>query len=562
MDKRRKYFPEPFEITTWENLEKELKKLLAFEISSKEDLLIFWETVSELVKILEDKVAWLYINMTRFADKPEHKKAFNDFMVNVIAKNEPFQFELKKKFYSSPLRKQLPAQYDHLNKIIADEIELFREENVTLSVKEEELIARYGEITSKMTVLLDGEEKTIQQLAPYLEKQDRTIREKVWKLMFARYAQDQDALDILFDQLKNLRIQMAKNAGFENYRDFAHRDKGRFSYTPEDLLKLHGVIEKIIVPFVEEFNQERKRKLGIEILKPWDFNAEINGEIPRPFSDHNDLTAKGIKAIQAISPLFGAELERMQKNGFLDLENRKGKAPGGYCYPIYEYGSSFIFMHAVGVRRDVETFVHEAGHAMHNMLSKDIVMYQYSSSPSEVAELASMSMELISFEHWKDFYAPDVLNALRHNELMEKIKFLPWGVVGDAFQHWIYTNPEHTPKERGEYFASLLDRFKIGGDWNGLEKEKAMRWMMQLHIFQFPFYYIEYVMAQLGAIGVYRNYRNDPVKALAQYENFLKLGYSKSVSEVYEAAGVPFDFSEKYISELVEFLRGELKKDF
>ncbi len=562
MKKIRKYYPEPFEITTWENLEKELQKLLDFEINSKDDLLEFWEKVSELVKILEDKVAWLYINMTRFSDKLEHKEALNEFMSTIVAKNEPFQFRLKKKFYESPFRQELPKEYDYLNKLVANEIELFREENVKLSVKEQDSISRYGEITSKMTVTLDGEEKTIQQLGPYLEKQNRAVRENAWRLMFERYAQDQNLLDELFDELKQLRGRIAKNAGFENYRDFAHQDKGRFSYTPDDLLKLHDAVEKVVVPFIEDLNRERAEKLKVENLRPWDFNVEISGETPRPFVDDKDLIAKGIKTIAAINPLFGIELEKMQANNFLDLENRKGKGPGGYCYPIYEHNSSFIFMHAVGVRRDVVTFVHEAGHAMHNMLSKRRPIFQYTNNPGETSELASMSMELLSFDYWNNFYAVDILKNLRRDELMEKIKFLPWGVVIDAFQHWIYTNPEHTPKERGEYFAELLDRFKIGGNWDGLEKEKAMRWMMQLHIFQFPFYYIEYVIAQLGAIGIYRNYKKDSKKTLEQYENFLKFGSSKSVAELYEVAGVPFDFSEKYIVELVEFLRSELKKDF
>ena len=559
MKKIRKYFPESFEITTWEKLEVELNKLLEFEISSAGDLIVFWETVSELMKIIEDKAAWLYIDSTRFADKPEYSDALNSFMSTIGANTEKYFFKLKKKFYGNPFRAELPGKYLHLSKIIANEIELFREENVELSVKEQELISRYGEITSKMTVMLDGKEKTIQQLAAYFENQDRNIREKAWRLMYGRYFQDQKILDDLFDEMKTIRVQKAKNAGFENYRDYAHEEKGRFSYTPQDLLKLHGAVEKIIVPLVQEFNNERREKIGVDVLKPWDFGVDIDGEMPKPFSNPEELVEKGIKTMSAMDPMFGEELTRMHANGFLDTENRKGKAPGGYCYPLYEYNSSFIFMHAVGVRQDVVTFVHESGHAMHNVMSKKQPIFQYTNNPQEVAELASMSMELISFDHWKDFYEPEILATIRKDELMDKIKFLPWGVVVDAFQHWIYINPDHTASQRGEYFSKLLDKFKIGGDWSGLEKEKAMRWMLQGHVFRSPFYYIEYVIAQLGAIGVYRKYRKDPKKAVGQYEDFLKLGYSKSVAQVYGAAGIQFDFSEKYISELVKFLRSELK---
>lgn len=562
MKKMRKYYPESFEIITWENLEKELKRLLEFEISSVEELITFWETVSELTKILEDKVAWLYISMTRFADKPENRDAFNEFMSKIIAKGEPYQFKLKKKFFDNPFRKDLPDKFDHLGMLLANEIELFREENVALSVKEQELSSRYGEMTSKMTALFDGEEKTMQQLASYLESPDRKVREKTWRLRCERYMQDQVELDKLFDELKEIRKQIAKNAGFDNYRDYIHQEKGRFSYTPENLLELHQTIEKVVVPFICDLNQERADKLGIEKLKPWDFDVDICGENSKIFNDHNELIEKGIKTIDGVDPIFSKELERMRDAGFLDLENRKGKAPGGYCYTLYEDNSSFIFMHAVGIKYDLKVFVHEAGHAMHNIMSKSGPIYQYTSFPSEVAELASMSMELISFAHWDNFYAKNKLNLIRRGELADKLRFIPWGVAVDAFQHWIYTNPDHTPEERAEYFSKLLDRFKIAGDWSGLEKEKAMRWMMQLHIFEVPFYYIEYVLAQLGAIGIYKNYRENSQMALEKYKNFLKVGYSKSVTETYETAGIPFDFSEKYIKELIDFVRDELKKDF
>lgn len=555
---KRKYFPQAFAITTWENLRGEFEKLLACRIDSAEGLVEFWKKVSELDKIIEDEGAWLYIKMTCFADKTEYSEAFNRFTADIEANRQAYAFKLKQKFYASPFCADLPREYAHLKKIIANEIELFREENIPLFVQEQALGVKYRAITAQMTVVFQGEEKTVQQLAPYLESQDRGVREEAWRLLSGRYAQDQAALDKLFDELKELRVRMAKNAGFQNYRDYAHQAKGRFSYAPEDLLQLHAVVEKVIVPLVEEFNQERKTKLDLKTLKPWDFSVAPEGELPRPFATHAELVAKGTQAVADVDPLFGAELERMRHNGFIDAENRKGKAPGGYCYPLYEHGSSFIFMHAVGVRRDVETFVHEAGHAMHNLLSKEQPIFQYVNNPSEMAELASMGMELFSLEHWDRFYAPDILKIIQKSELMDKINFLPWGVIVDAFQHWLYLHPGHTAAERGQYFSELLDRFHIGGDWTGLEKEKALRWMLQLHIFQWPFYYIEYVIAQLGAIALYRNYRQDPKKTIEQYKNFLQLGYAKPVPEAYATAGIPFDFSEKYVAELADFLRDEL----
>ncbi len=554
----RKYFPQDFAITTWEKLQEELEKLLAYPIGSAEELLEFWQTVSELDKIIRDKGAWLYINMTRFADNVEHEQAFNQFVETIEAKRSSYAFKLKKKFYASPWRTQLAPEYAHLNRIIASEIELFREENIPLFVKEQELTTQYGKIVSKMTVLFQGEEKTVQQLAHYLEDQNRELREAAWRLMFGRYAQDQVVLDSLFDELKSLRVQIAKNAGFENYRDYAHQANGRFSYTPEDLVRLHTVVEEMIVPLIEEFNAERKSKLGLDVLKPWDFKVDIDGQLIKPFATHEDLIAKGAQTIAQVDPLFGIELEKMRTHEFIDAENRKGKAPGGYCYPLYEAGSSFIFMHAVGVRQDVEVFVHETGHAMHNRLSKQHPIMQYTSTPSEVAELASMSMELLSMDHWDNFYAPADLENIRKKELRDKLNVLPWGVVVDAFQHWLYLHPEHSAEERGKHFAGLLDRFHVGGSWTGLEKEKAMRWMLQLHIFEVPFYYIEYVLAQLGAIAVYRNYRQNPQKSMEEYKNFLALGYTKPVAEVYATAGIAFDFSKEYVAELMDFMRSEL----
>lgn len=555
----RKYFPQDFEIAAWEDLERELEKLSDLEISSADGLVEFWKKVSELDKIVEDTAAWLYIDMTRFSDKPEFREAFERFMETVEAKRQPYAFALQKKFYDNPFRAGLPSEFGLLDRIISKEIGLFREENVPLFVAEQKIAARYGESVAKMTVSFRGEERTVQQLAPFLEDRDRGVREEAWRTMYGRYAEDQAVLDNLFDELKDLRVRIARNAGFENYRDYKHQAKGRFSYAPEDLSRFHSAIEKIVVPFMEEMNRERQGKLGLDVLRPWDFNVDIDGENPKPFTTHLELVEKGIRTVSRIDPMFGAELEAMRADGFIDAENRKGKAPGGYCYPLYEAGSSFIFMHAVGVRRDVETFVHEAGHAMHNMMSKAQPIFQYTDNPSETAELASMAMELLSLDHWNGFYTADVLENIRKKELLEKVRFLPWGAVVDAFQHWIYLNPAHTPAERGEYFSGLLDRFKIGGDWSGLEKEKAMRWMLQLHFFQHPFYYIEYAMAQLGAIAIYRNYRQDPAMAVERYKDFLRLGYARPVPELYAAAGIRFDFSAEYVSELVDFLRSELR---
>lgn len=545
-------------MATWKEAEEELAALLAMPVRSAEELMAFWEAVGVFQAAIGDAYGSRYIAMTRHADDETVSQEFHRFVEEVSAKCEPKIFLLKKKLIESPHASALPESWAHLIDIIQNEVELFREENVSLGVEEEKLSAKYGEITSKMTVVFDGEEKTMQQLGAYLENPDRAVREAAWRAMFSRYNEDKDALDAVFDELKNVRVRMARNAGFPNYRDYAHRRRGRISYTVEDILPFHDAIERVIVPLVDEFSVERQAKLGVATLRPWDMKADIAGNFPKPFATHEELLEKGIRVLSRVDAEFGRELERMRKNGWIDAENRKGKAPGGYCYPLYREGSSFIFMHANGTRRDVETLVHEAGHSMHSRAKADEKIFEYRECPSEVAELASMSMELLSFFEWTEFYGENDLRAIYAEELKEKLVFLPWEAAVDAFQHWIYTHPDHTPKERDAYFASLMDRFRIGGDWTGLEKEKAMRWMMQLHIFELPFYYIEYAMAQLGALAVWRNFRRDPQKTIADYKNFLRFGYSGSVADAYAAAGIRFDFSLEYVTELAEFVKKEL----
>lgn len=543
----------------WEDVELEIKKLLELPIKSVEDLIYFWENVSEFTIIVSDVYGELYIKMTQFSDQPKYAKEFHRYIDEIVARCQPIEFQLKKKFCESLYFSQLPKEYIHLGNILKNDKDIFREENVAFLVEEEKLTAKYAEITSKMTVLFDGEEKTIQQLNGYLENKDRTIRECAWRAMYERYMRDQEQLDILFDNLKTIRIQIAKNAGFENYRDYVHKAKGRFSYSPGDLLQLHESVLQVVVPLVSEFDKERKEKLQLETVRPWDLKVSLEEEVDNPFHTHIELVEKSIRTIVKVDEGFGRELESMWKHNRIDAENRKGKAPGGYCYPLYEKGSSFIFMHSVGVRGDIETLMHEAGHAMHNMMKRDEKILEYREGPSEVAELASMSMELLSFKHREEFYKLKDLEGLYRDELKTKIQHLPWEIVIDAFQHWIYLNPERNADERRIYFSELMDRFNVGGDWTGLEKEKVVRWMMLLHIFEIPFYYIEYTLAQLGALAIWRNYKKDPKKTIEQYKNFMRLGYSQTVSEIYEAAGIRFDFSKEYIRELMNFVREELK---
>jgi len=556
----RKFISETLDITNWEDVKKELEKLTGTTPASADQLLTLLEHASELSKALSDELSWRYIRMTVNADKEELAEAYNDFNANVFAPCEPYRFDLQRMFYDSPFRGELPAdKYKHLEEIIANEIELFIEENIPLKVKELELGTQYGAVCSKMTAFFEGEERTPPQLAVYLQDQDRNKREQAWQLLINCYADKKDELDVLFDDLKALRIKIASNAGFDNYRDYMHKAMGRFSYAPHDLYKFHNAVEKVVVPFCGELNQHRKEVLNLDTLRPWDTAVDLDGKKLKPFETVDEFISKAIEIEHKVKPEYGIQLEMMNNSKLLDLENRKGKAPGGYNSSIYELGSSFIFMNAVKLHSDVTTILHEAGHAMHGAASKDIALDYYCNPPSEVAELASMAMEMLTMDYWDEYYKDENdLKKAKRDQLEGTLTFLPWCMTVDAFQHWVYLNPKHTPEERNEAFAEIQTRFSAGVDWTGLEDVRKIRWMQQLHIFEVPFYYIEYGMAQLGALAIYKNYRENKNKALKQYQDFLNLGYSKPVKEIYQTAGIEFDFSESYLRELVDFVKAEL----
>ncbi|MCK4312439.1 MAG: M3 family oligoendopeptidase [Candidatus Cloacimonetes bacterium] len=559
----RIFFPEDLDVTKWENVEKEMKKLEAEKINSADELIKFMEKIGELSDIMEEEIAWRYITMTRFAGNKENEKKFNEYYSGVIAKAKPYDFRFNKKFYNSPFRKELDKKkYALLNKIISNDIELYREENIPLKVKEKELANKYGAIFSKLTVKFKGEEKTLPQLAVYAKDQDRKIREQAWTLKLKKMMEHREKFNKLFDDMKELRIQQAKNTNFDNYRDYMHQVKGRFSYTSEDLMKFHNTVEKVVVPFLKELTEERRKILKIEKVRPWDTAVDLDGKVLKPFKTIDEFINKGIDILYTIKPEFGKRLNMMKNSEFLDLENRKGKAPGGYNYPLQETGAPFIFMNAVGLHNNVVTLLHESGHAMHTFAMKGIKIDAYKDTPSEAAELASMAMEFISMDLWNKYYSDENdFKKAKRDQLKGALSFLPWCMIVDAFQHWIYLNPDHSVEEREDFFASLMDRFGTGVDWKGLKNFKKILWLFQLHIFEIPFYYIEYGISQLGALSVYRNYKKfGKEKTLQKYEDFLKLGYTKPINELYETAGIKFDFSEKYVKELVDFVREELER--
>lgn len=555
-----RYLPDDFDITDAEAVQSFLRQLSGVTPDSPKALETLLLKVSDLQKALSDELSWRYVRMTVHADDESYADAYNSFYANVFAPTEPLLFEIRKLYYNSPHRDALPKNvYAHLDRIVAKDIELFREENVPLKIGESELANKYGAMVSKMSATFDGEEQTVAQLSVHLKDPDRKRREEAWRLRMGCFASKEQELDSLFDELLALRVKIAANAGFDNYRDYMHTEMGRFSYTPQELYAFHEAVEKVVVPFVTEMDEHRRETLGLDKLKPWDTIVDLDGRKLKPFEDTREFIDKAVEVLSRVRPDYATQLKLMENSGLLDLENRKGKAPGGYNTTINSLGSSFIFMNHVKLHNDVVTLLHESGHAMHSAAMKDIALAPYCETPSEVAELASMGMELLTMDHWNVYYQDPVdLEKAKRDQLEGTLSFLPWCMMVDAFQHWVYLHPDHTPQQRREAFLDLSSRFMPSVDWTGLEAFRHLRWMMQLHIFEVPFYYIEYGMAQLGALSIYKNYRENGAAAIDAYQEFLKLGYTKPVRELYQAAGIEFDFSEQRISALVDFVRGEL----
>jgi oligoendopeptidase F len=561
----RKFLPEKFEVTNWENLKPYFDDLLTRNVAAAGDLQDWFHDRSELESIISEDLAWRYIRMTCYTENEAYRNAYQDFIQNIQPEIAPLSDQLNKKAAASPFLNSLAAKdgYSIMIRNLKKEIEIFREKNVPLYTEISTQTQKYAQISGAMTVEWEGKEITLQQASVLLMSTDRAVRESVYHKITERRLKDKNTLDDLFSTLVNLRHQVAINADFENFRDYMFKSLGRFDYTPQDCFNFHEAIQREVVPVLDEFSKERKALLKVSQLRPWDKAVDPEGrEALKPFTSGKELTDKTIEVFKRLDPFLGQCLSIMKEMGHLDLESRKGKAPGGYNYPLAEIGVPFIFMNATSTLRDMVTIMHEGGHAIHNFLTRDLELNDFKSTPSEVAELASMSMELISMDHWDIFFTNEAeLKRAKREHLEDIIETLPWVATIDKFQHWLYQYPAHSIDDRKAEWNRTLNAFSdTVTDWSGLEAAKDYLWQKQLHLYEVPFYYIEYGMAQLGAIAVWRNFRKDPRKGLQGYQNALKLGNLQTIPEIYKAADIKFDFSQAYIKELMEFVREELEK--
>jgi len=560
----RQFIKSDFKVTTWELLKPYFEELQNRSINSASELEKWLRDSSELGAVVSEDMAWRYIKMTCDTANTELRDRYNDFVQNIEPHMAPLSNELNKKLIANPFTNQLTKTgYAIFLRSIKNSIELFREENIPLNTQLQELEQQFGEINGAQSIEYGGEKMTLQKASVFLKDLNRELRKEVYIKIQNRRAQDENSLNELFSKLISLRHQVALNAGFKNFRDFKHQSLARFDYSVQDCLNFHEAVKLHAVPLLNAHDAERKKKLKLDDYRPWDVSVDEESLPPlKPFSNAQELIDRTIACFNQLDPFFGDCINTMQKMGRLDLDSRLGKAPGGYQYPLYESDVPFIFMNSVGLHRDLVTMVHEGGHAIHSFLDFDLELMDFKSPPSEVAELASMSMELMSMEHWDVFFkTPEELRRAKRQQLESVMDTLPWIAAIDKFQHWIYLNPNHTVEERYKEWNNIISDFGSRVvNYKGFEENLNRRWQVQLHLYEVPFYYIEYGFAQLGAIAVWRNYKKDPKKAVEQYKKALALGYTEPIPKIYETAGVKFDFSPTYIKELMDFVKAEYDK--
>ena len=559
----RHFLPGDFSITNWESLEPWFKNLLDRELNSKKDLEQWLKDISELEAVVSEDACWRQIKMTCDTENKALEEAFNSFMMEIQPKAQPYADKLNKKLIDCPFSKELDQQkYFTMIRTVKKNIDLFREDNIQLMAELNVMQQQYGVISGKMMVEVNGQEFTLQQATKFLENNDRSLRESVYRKIAARRLQDKEEMNSLFSKLIEKRHRIAINAGFANYRDYKFAEMGRFDYTKEDCFQFHDAVKQQVLPLVDEIYKRKRKKLSIDRLRPWDLEAHPADEKAlNPFKTGDELVEKSIACFNELNPFFGDCLKKMKEMGHLDLDSRKGKAPGGYNCPLTESGAPFIFMNAAGQMDDVTTMVHEGGHAVHSFLAHNLELSAFKEYPMEIAEVASMAMELFSMESWNVFFKTEQeLKQAKEHQLERVITIFPWIATIDKFQHWVYENPKHTLDERAEKWIEILNEFTPSSlDVSEIEEYRQHFWQKQLHLFEVPFYYIEYGIAQLGAIGLWKQFKENRQQALENYTNTLALGGTKTLPELFQAAGLQFNFSPSVVGELMAFVHAEMK---
>lgn len=547
----------------WETVAPSFAALASEELTAGgvSDWLLRW---SELEKTLGETGAKAGRAKSEDTTNAEAEAAYLSFVQQIVPPWTIAAQTLKTKLLAVPGFAPEPNQVQFLRRLRND-TDLFRESNVPIQAQLQTLANDYDKLTGPMTVTLGGKELTLPQAESLDLDTERRVREDAWRAVQNRWIQSRSDLDTLYLQMLPLRRQLAENAGLPDYRAFMWRSLRRFDYTPEDSLAFGAAIEAEVVPLARQILDARKQSLGVETLRPWDLNVDPAGQTPlRPFADVAELEAVTARIFDKIDPALGRDFEKIRE-GFLDLDSRKGKAPGGYCAFFPKTGLPYIFMNAVGTDSDVRTLLHEGGHAFHGLASSAAQPLLWNrGAPMEFNEVASMAMELLALPYLSKesggFYTEDEAKRARREQFEKIVLFLPYMAVVDGFQHWVYADaPETvTASDMDRQWGKLWDRFMGGVDWSGLEDERVSGWHRKLHIFTVPFYYVEYGLAQLGALQVWRNALQDQAKAVRDYRAALALGNTRPLPELYAAAGARLAFDRETVGELAQLVATHL----
>lgn len=559
----RKFLPPSVDFSGWEWIEPFFRRLEERPLDRLESVQAWIEDRSELMDAINEEGALRYIRMTCDTENKDLEKAYFQFLEEISENVKAADDRLKRRYLAAGARQRLPQErFFVMDRSFQNDVDLFREENVPLETEESKLSQSYQKLIGSLMVQFEGKEQTLQQMGRYLEYPDRSVRESAWKAVVERRLAEAEPLERIFDDLRSVRQKISANAGFGSYRDFAFKQRERFDYSVDDCLRFHEGVEAAVVPLVRRMEERRVKDLGVDRLRPWDLSVDpLNRPPLKPFATAQELVDGCLRIAGRVDERFGGFIQTMRDFELLNLESRKGKAPGGYQSSLTEARLPFIFMNAVGLDGDVRTLLHEAGHAFHVFATRDEPLGCYRHAPIEFCEVASMSMELLGGEQLGIFYPRDEdFRRSRKKHLEGVMDILPWIARVDAFQHWIYTHHGHAIGDRRAHWLKLHQRFGGIEDWSGFEQAQATSWHRQLHLFELPFYYIEYAIAQLGALQVWVSSKSNFRKSVNDYWAALQLGGSRPLPELFERANIRFDFGPAALKPLVEAVEEELEK--
>ncbi|MGI8496518.1 MAG: M3 family oligoendopeptidase [Gemmatimonadaceae bacterium] len=551
--------PQALARATWEDISGHYESLATYPLTmaNAAGWLSHWSRFEEIVG---EAATLASIAYTCDTTDPAKEEAHLRFASEIAPRMEEQQTRLARRLlevgYSRPELETMLLEF-------RTDAEIFREANVPLVAELEELDASYEKTLGAMTVEWDGERKTVQQLQPFLKSPDRSVRERAFHASAEPFLAQRDTLSELFDRMYTLRQCIARNAGFRNFQEFIFRAKHRFWYTPDDCASFHRAVEETVMPAIARLHEYRRERLGVSVLRPWDVTVELDRAVPlAPFETVPEFVERAQHIFDRVDPELGRDFRTMSKEQLLDLDNRQGKAPGGYCTTLQHRGRPFIFMNAVGVPDDVNTLIHEAGHCFHAFAASPQPLIWQRGTGMEAAELASMSMELLAAPYLArpdGYYSESDVRHAWLEHLEDILLTLAHVASVDAFQSWIYTSGQGDDgAARDRAWVEIRQRFERVVDWSGLEPERMARWYRQPHIFVSPFYYIEYGIAQLGALQIWRDSLADQPAAVARYRRALALGGTRSLPEIYATAGAKLVFDSETMGELVALVESRI----